>query len=260
MGCKYEDTPIGWQVSQVWDPLLEAHPERQQLEGRSEQRVSRSVGAEESNTSTPSNSSPQQTRQIALQYNPDAREYDWELKKRNGWQQAKWGKYTKKQNEVISAYVDRMTRGVLKDDEVPEIFIGGTVYTIHHEEDTKQLVQINTNTGFKRRVRLHTEPSQQTQLLFPKQNAGARAYECELKKRNGSQKAKWVKYEDKYNDVISAYVDRMTSGVSEHDEALEIFIEERGYTIHYEEGTKQFVQINMDTGFKRRVRRHQTLQ
>ena len=53
VGCKYEDTPIGWQVSQAWDPLLEAHPERQQLEGRSEQRVSRSVGAEESSKSRP---------------------------------------------------------------------------------------------------------------------------------------------------------------------------------------------------------------
>ena len=81
-----------------------------------------------------------------------------------------------------------------------------------------------------------------------------------LKKRNGWQQTKWGKYTKKQNEVISAYVDRMTTGVSEHDEALDIFIEERAYTIRYEEGTKQFVQINMDTGFKRRVRRHQTLQ
>ena len=61
--------------------------------------------------------------------------------------------YEDEHNDAIRQYVNQKTRGIITDDTALFITLGDTHYSIGHDKETGQLIQVNIETGYKRRVR-----------------------------------------------------------------------------------------------------------
>ena len=61
--------------------------------------------------------------------------------------------YEDEHNDAIRQYVDDKTRGIMTDGTALFIILGDTRYSIEHDKETGQLIQVNIETGYKRRVR-----------------------------------------------------------------------------------------------------------